>query len=100
MTTKAERDLCVTLTAKTSEIEWLVAEEQGLGDINAMDPTDYDRLRTYAEGLIETFQEEELDEPGQVHPEGPLTSLLREWAKIENQILDIRAERLEKDAAA
>jgi predicted RNase H-like nuclease (RuvC/YqgF family) len=43
------------LDAKTREIEALVADERELGDINAMESTDYARLRTYVEELIEKW---------------------------------------------
>ena len=45
------------LVTKTREIEALVAEQQHLGDLNAMESTDYARLRTYVEGLIYKWQE-------------------------------------------
>ena len=45
-------ELQCKLTAKTREIETLVAEKLNLGDIDAMDGTAYDRLRTYVEELI------------------------------------------------
>ena len=40
------------LATKTREIEALVAEQQGLGEPNAMESTDYARLRTHVEELI------------------------------------------------
>ena len=39
------------LATKTREIEPLVAEQQGLGEPNAMESTDYARLRTHVEDL-------------------------------------------------
>ena len=35
------------LAAKTREIEALVAKQQHLGDLDALETTDYARLRTY-----------------------------------------------------
>ena len=45
------------LATKTREIEALVAEQQRLGELNAMESTDYARLRTYVEELIYKWQE-------------------------------------------
>jgi hypothetical protein len=45
------------LSAKTREIETLVAKQQQLGDLNEMDSTDYERLRLYVEELIFKWQE-------------------------------------------
>jgi hypothetical protein len=38
------------LATKTREIEAAVTEQQHLGDLNAMQSTDYARLQTYVEG--------------------------------------------------
>jgi hypothetical protein len=40
------------LAMKTRQIEALVAKQQHLGDLSAMESTDYARLRTYVEELI------------------------------------------------
>ena len=45
------------LATKTREIEALVAEQQHLGDLNAMESTEYARLRIYVEDLIYKWQE-------------------------------------------
>jgi hypothetical protein len=62
------------LAAKTREIEALVADEQELGDINAMESTDYARLRTYVEELIEKWQEADVDRSGS-NPDTPVNRL-------------------------
>ena len=62
------------LAAKTREIEALVADEQELGDINAMESTDYTRLKTYVEELIEKWQEADVDRSG-FNPDTPETGL-------------------------
>jgi hypothetical protein len=62
------------LAAKTSEIEALVADEQELGDINAMESTDYTRLKTYVEELIEKWQEADVDRSGS-NPDTPVNRL-------------------------
>jgi hypothetical protein len=54
-------ELQCKLTAKTREIEALVAEELNLGDINAMEGTAYGRLRTDVEELIEKWQQADVD---------------------------------------
>src|SRR5215510_5731405 len=57
-------ELQCKLTAKTREIETLVAEKLNLGDINVMEGTAYDRLRIYVEELIEKWQRADVDHPG------------------------------------
>ena len=57
-------ELQCKLTAKTREIETLVAEKLNLGDIDAMEGTAYDRLRTCVEELIEKWQRADVDHPG------------------------------------
>jgi hypothetical protein len=74
------------LTAKTREIEALMAEEQDLGDINAMESSDYARLRTYAEELIAKWQEADVDRSGS-NPDTPVNRLIAERQEIEEQIL-------------
>jgi hypothetical protein len=77
------------LTAKTREIEALVAEEQDLGDINAMERADYARLRTYAEELIAKWQEADVDRSGS-NPDTPVNRLIAERQEIEEQILALQ----------
>jgi hypothetical protein len=77
------------LTAKTREIEALVAEERDLGDINAMESTDYARLRTYAEELIAKWQEADVDRSGS-HPDTRVNRLIAERQEIEEQILALQ----------
>jgi hypothetical protein len=78
-----------TLITKTRQIEALVAEEQHLGDINAMESTDYARLRAYVEELIEKWQEEEVDHPGS-NPDTAVNRLIAEREEIEEQILALQ----------
>jgi hypothetical protein len=77
------------LTARTREIEALVAEEQDLGDINAMERADYARLRTYAEELIAKWQEADVDRSGS-NPDTPVNRLIAERQEIEEQILALQ----------
>jgi putative N-acetylmannosamine-6-phosphate epimerase len=77
------------LTAKTREIEALVAEELNLGDINAMEGTSYARLRTYVEELIEKWQEANVDHSGS-NPDTAVNRLIAEREEIEEQILTLQ----------
>jgi len=77
------------LDAKTREIEALVADEQELGDINAMETTDYARLRTYVEELIEKWQETDVDRSGS-NPDTPVNRLIADRQEIEEQILALQ----------
>jgi hypothetical protein len=64
------------LTARTREIEALVAEEQDLGDINA-------------EELIAKWQEADVDRSGS-NPDTPVNRLIAERQEIEEQILALQ----------
>jgi hypothetical protein len=75
------------LIIKTREIEALVAEEQNRGDINAMETTDYARLRAYVWELIEEWQEAEVDHPGSNPGRKPT---IAEREEIEEQILALQ----------
>ena len=77
------------LAAKTREIETLVADEQELGDINAMESTDYTRLKTYVEELIEKWQEAEVDRSGS-NRDTPVNRLIADRQEIEEQILALQ----------
>ena len=52
------------LAMKTREIEALVAKQQHLGDLSAMESTDFARLRTYVEELIYKWQEAKIRPSG------------------------------------
>jgi hypothetical protein len=82
-------ELQCKLTAKTREIEALVAEELNLGDINAMEGTAHARLRTYVEELIEKWQEADVDHSGS-NPDTAVNRLIAERAEIEEQILTLQ----------
>ena len=82
-------ELQCKLTAKTREIETLVAEKLNLGDINVMEGTAYDRLRIYVEELIEKWQRADVDHPGS-NPDTAVNALIAEREKIEEQILTLQ----------
>ena len=77
------------LTAKTREIEALVAEELNLGDINAMEGATYARLRTYVEELIEKWQQANVGRSGS-NPDTVVNRLIAEREEIEGQILTLQ----------
>jgi hypothetical protein len=77
------------LAAKTREIEALVAKQQGLGDLNAMDSTDYDRLRIYVEELIYKWQEAKVQAP-ESNSDTPVNRLIAEREEIEQQIVELK----------
>jgi hypothetical protein len=77
------------LDAKTREIEALVADERELGYINAMESTDYARLRTYVDELIEKWQEADVDRSGS-NPDTPVNRLIADRQEIEEQILALQ----------
>jgi hypothetical protein len=75
------------LAAKTREIEALVAEQQHLG--NALDSTDYGRLRISVEQLISKWQEAKV-RPSESNPDTPLNRLIAEREEIEEQLVELR----------
>jgi hypothetical protein len=74
------------LEAKTREIEARVAAEQDLGDLNAMESTDYARLQVGVEELIYKWQEAKVS-PSQSNPDTAVNRLIAEREEIEEQIL-------------
>ena len=82
-------ELQCKLTARTREIEVLVAEELNLGDINAMEGATYARLRTYVEELIEKWQQANVDRSGS-NPDTVVNRLIAEREEIEEQILTLQ----------
>jgi hypothetical protein len=82
-------ELQCKLTARTREIEALVAEELNLGDINAMEDTAYARLRSYVEQLIEKWQQADVDHPGS-NPDTAVNRLIAEREEIEEQIITLQ----------
>ena len=77
------------LTAKTREIEALVAAEQNLGNLNAMESTDYARLQTYVQELIYQWQEARV-QPSRSHPDTAVNRLIAEREEIDEQILALQ----------
>ena len=77
------------LVTKTREIEALVAEQQHLGDLNAMDSTDYARLGTYIEELIYKWQEAKV-RPSESNPDTEVNRLIAEREEIEEEILQLQ----------
>ena len=77
------------LASKTREIEALVAEQQRLGDPNAMESTDYARLRAYVEELIYNWQEANV-RASPSNPDTPLDRLIAEREEIEQQIVELQ----------
>jgi hypothetical protein len=85
------------LDQKTSEIESLVATEQGIGSIENMDPSDYERLQQDVEELLERW-EETAQEEGPGGMEGtPLNRLIAERFEIEQKIIAARGTEGVKD---
>jgi hypothetical protein len=81
--------LQLKLATKTREIEALVAEQQHLGDLNAMKSTDYVRLRICVEELIYKWQEAKV-RPSGSNPDTAVNRLIAEREEIEEQILQLQ----------
>ena len=77
------------LAAKTREIEALVAKQQHLGDLDALETTDYARLRAYVEELIYNWQEANV-RLSLSNPETALNRLIAEREEIEQQIVELQ----------
>jgi chromosome segregation ATPase len=77
------------LAAKTREIEALVAKQQHLGDLDAMETTDYERLRSHVEELIYEWQEANV-RPSLSNPDTALNRLIADREEIEEQIVELQ----------
>ncbi len=85
------------LDQKTTEIESLIAAEQGMGSIENMDPADYERLQQDVEELLEHWGEDAQE--GQASADdAPLNRLIAERFRIEQQVLAARGEGLGDEA--
>jgi hypothetical protein len=77
------------LSAKTREIEALVAAEHHLGDLNSIGSTEYARLRIYVEELIYKWQQATNVRPSESNPKTAINRLIAEREEIEEQILTL-----------
>jgi hypothetical protein len=77
------------LAIKTREIEALVAKQQRLGDLNALESTDYARLRTYVEELIYKWQESKI-RSSESNPDTAVNRIIAEREEIEEEILKLQ----------
>ena len=81
------------LDQKTTEIESFVAVEKGMGSIENMDPSDYERLQQDVEELLERWEETAQEEgPGGME-DTPLNRLIAERFEIEQQIFASRGQQ-------
>jgi hypothetical protein len=81
------------LDQKTTEIESFVAADQGIGSIENMDPSDYERLQQDVEELLERWEETAQEEgPGGME-DTPLNRLIAERFEIEQQIFASRGQQ-------
>jgi len=81
------------LDQKTTEIESFVAADQGIGSIENMDPSGYERLQQDVEELLERWEETAQEEgPGGME-DTPLNRLIAERFEIEQQIFASRGQQ-------
>jgi hypothetical protein len=73
------------LDQKTTEIA-----DQGIGSIENMDPSDYERLQQDVEELLERWEETAQEEGPAGMEDTPLNRLIAERFEIEQQILASR----------
>ena len=64
-------------------------EQQHLGDLDAMETTDYERLRTHVEELIYEWQEANV-RPSPSNPDTALNRLIGQREEIEEQIVELQ----------
>ena len=77
------------LQAKLGAKTRLVAEERHLGDPNAMQTSDYTRLRSYVEELIYEWQEAVV-RGAEPKADTALNRLIAEREEIEQQIVELQ----------
>jgi hypothetical protein len=86
-------DLRRQLDQKTTEIESVLAAEQGKGSVENMDPSDYERLQQDVEELLGRWEETAQEEgPGGME-DTPLNRLIAERFEIEQQIFASRGQQ-------
>jgi phage terminase small subunit len=76
-----------SLDEKTTEIEAFIAREQGMGDIRAMSPADYEQLQRDVEELLEQWKEAAPEEGYGTPEDSQLDKLISERFEIEQKIL-------------
>jgi hypothetical protein len=81
------------LDQKTTEIESAVAAERGIGSIENMDPSDYERLQQDVEELLEQWEETAQQEGPGGMDDTPLNRLIAERFEIEQIILASRGQQ-------
>ena len=86
-------DLRRQLDQKTTEIESLVAAEQGLTSIEKMDPSDYERLQQDVEELLERWEEDAEEGQGSID-DAQLRRLIAERFEIEQKVIAARTLNL------
>jgi hypothetical protein len=87
------------LDQKTTEIESLAAADQGIGSIENMDPSDYERLQQDVEELLEQWEETAQEGSGDVE-DTQLNRLIAERYAIEQELLVTRGEKPEVNDVA
>jgi Ribonuclease G/E len=85
------------LDEKTTEIEAFIAREQGMGDIRAMSPSDYEQLQRDVEELLEQWEEAAPEEGYGTPEDSQLDKLISERFEIEQKILVVSGEQTEGD---
>jgi hypothetical protein len=84
------------LDQKTSEIESVLAAERGMGSVESMDPSDYERLQQDVEELLEQWEEAAQEESGHAD-DTPLNRLIGERFEIEQKIIAVKRAEGVKD---
>jgi hypothetical protein len=90
-------DLRRRLDEKTTEIEAFIAREQGMEDIRAMSPADYEQLQRDVEELLEHWEEAAPEEGYGTPEDSQLDKLISERFEIEQKILVVSGEQTEGD---
>ena len=81
------------LDQKTSEIESVLAAERGMGSVESMDPSDYERLQQDVEELLEQWEETAQEQgPGGME-DTPLNRLIAERFEVEQIIIASRGQQ-------
>jgi hypothetical protein len=73
-----------------------VAREQGIGSIEKIDPSDYERLQQDGAELLEQWEETAQEESGHAD-DTPLNGLIGERFEIEQKIIAARGTEGDKD---
>ncbi|MBA2125720.1 hypothetical protein DLM45_05710 [Hyphomicrobium methylovorum] len=84
------------VVAKKTEIEALIAMEQNLGPLEAINPAAMERLKAHVDQLLEQWEKEKTEDGRAVTGSVAFNKLAQEHFDLEQKILDAQDEQVEE----